>query len=267
MRDDWKKIIEKEMMEDAERIMEEVNSDPSLKDVIAPEEIHEKLFAQIHEYQKQKIFEQLSEEDKELIRLGKMYKKRRKWTKYLILVAAVLVVLGVGTVCIGEGEKIFQVISEMLRGKERTTVDVGETEIITYLDEYEAYEKIEEKYGFSPVKLEYLPDNTSFYEAVFSEDIQSVNMIYVLEDGASIKYIIRPNYRESSFGTIIEDEKTQEYQMIVNNIEITVVEYNIVEKEENKWSVSFVYQDVQYLLRINNMKQKEIEKIISSLGF
>ena len=130
MRDDWKKIIEKEMMEDAERIMEEVNSDPSLKDVIAPEEIHEKLFAQIHEYQKQKIFEQLSEEDKELIRLGKMYKKRRKWTKYLILVAAVLVVLGVGTVCIGEGEKIFQVISEMLRGKERTPVDVGETDLV-----------------------------------------------------------------------------------------------------------------------------------------
>lgn len=267
MRDEWKEIIQEEMMKDAERIMDEVNADPSLKDVIAPEEIHEKLFAQIHEYERQRVFEQLSEEDKELIRLGKVYKKRRKWTKYLILVAAVLAVLGLGTVCIGEGEKVSQIISEMLHGKERKSVDLGETEVIKYLDEYEAYEKIEKEYGFSPVRLRYLPPNTGFCETVFSKDMQYVNIIYGINERTSIIYIIRPNYRESSYGTIIEDEKKQEYQMIVNNVEITVTEYNIMEIEENKWSVCFVYQDVQYLLRINNMEQGNVEKIINNLGF
>ena len=267
MRDEWKEIIQKEMMKDAERIMEEVNADPSLKDVKAPEEIREKLFAQIHEYERQRVFEQLSEEDKELIRLGKVYKKRRKWTKYLILVAAVLAVLGVGTVCIGEGEKIFEGISRIFTGGEQKVINSEEVEPIQYLDEDEAYEKIEKEYGFSPVRLEYLPDDTVFGEAVFSTDMQYVNMIYEINDETSIIYIIRPNYRESSYGTIIEDEKKQEYQMIVNNVEVTVTEYNIAEIAENKWSVCFVYQDIQYLLRINNMEQVKIEKIINNLGF
>ena len=267
MRDEWKEIIQEEMMKDAERIMDEINADLSLKDVIAPEEIHEKLFAQIHEYERQRVFEQLSEEDKELIRLGKVYKKRRKWTKYLILVAAVLAVLGLGTVCIGEGEKVFSFMSRLFSGGDQTVVDSEEVEPIQYLDEDEAYEKIKKEYGFSPVRLEYLPNDTVFGEAVFSTEMQYVNMIYEINDKASVIYIIRPNYRESSYGTIIEDEKKQEYQMNVNNVEITVTEYNIVEIQENKWSVCFVYQDVQYLLRINNMEQAKVEKIINNLGF
>ena len=267
MRDEWKEIIQKEMMKDAERIMEEVNADPSLKDVKAPEEIREKLFAQIHEYERQRVFEQLSEEDKELIRLGKVYKKRRKWTKYLILVAAVLAVLGVGTVCIGEGEKVFGFMSRLFSGGDQPVVDSEEVEPIQYLDEDEAYEKIEKEYGFSPIRLEYLPDNTVFGEAVFSTDMQSVNMVYWINNETSIIYIVRPNYRESSYGTIIEDEKKQEYQMIVNNVEVTVTEYNIEISNEKRWSICFDYQDVQYTLRIMNVEQVEVEKIIDNLGF
>lgn len=267
MRDDWKKIIEKEMMKDAERIMEEVNADPTLKDVKAPEEIHDKLFAQIHEYEKQRVHEQLSEEDRELIRLGKVYKKQRKWTKYLILVAAMLVVLGVGTVCIGEGGNVFGFMSRLFSGGEQTVVDSEDIEPIQYLAEDEAYEKIEEEYGFSPVRLEYLPDNTGFYEAVFSDDMQNVNMVYELENGTSIKYIIRPNYRESSLGIIIEDEKTQEYTCVVNDIEILLTEYNVVETKTNRWTALFVYQEAQYLLITTDMEQEEMEMIVNNLGF
>ena len=92
-------------------------------------------------------------------------------------------------------------------------------------------------------------------------------MIYEKDDKTSIVYIIRPNYRESSFGTIIEDKKIQEYNMSVNDVIINVTEYNIVETGMNKWVVNFEYQDVQYMLRINNMLQEEVEKIINNLGF
>ena len=267
MRDEWSEIIKKAMMEEAERIMEEVNADPSLKDVKAPEELHDKVFAQIREYEERKKLEHLSDEDKELIQLGRVYKRKRKWKKYLILVAAVLVVLAFGTVCIGEDEPLFKRISMMIFGEERTTVDVGETETIVYNEEDKAYADIEKKYGFAPVELEYLPPDTGFYEAVFSEDMQYVNLIYETENENSIIYMIRPNYREASLGTIIEDEKIREYKMYVSNIEIHLVEYNIEDTEENRWSASFVYQDVQYLIRVKDMKQTEIEKIIRNLGF
>lgn len=267
MRDDWKEIIEKEMMEDAERIMEEVNADPTLKDVKAPEEIHDKLFAQIHEYEKQRVFEQLSEEDRELIRLGKVYKKHRKLTKYLILVAAVLVVLAAGTVCIGEGEKIFSVFTTMFAGKERTSVSSENAEPTMYIEEEEVYEEIKKTYGFSPVRLGYLPDNTVFSEAIFSEDMQSVNVVYEINDKTNIIYIIRPNYREASLGIIVEDEKVQEYQMIVRNVGITLTEYNVEETSEKRWMACFEHHGVQYLLRMTHIEQEEVEKIVDYLGF
>ena len=267
MRDEWSEIIKKAMMEEAERIMEEVNADPSLKDVKAPEELHDKVFAQIREYEERKKLEHLSDEDKELIQLGRVYKRKRKWKKYLILVAAVLVVLAFGTVCIGEDENICNAIATMFAGKERTEISSGDVEPTTYIEEEEIYEKIEKTYGFTPVKFGYLPNNTIFHEAVFSEDMQSVNLIYEMNKGNSIIYVIRPNYREASLGSIIEDEKIQEYKMYVSDIEIHLVEYNIQDTEENRWSASFVYQDVQYLIRVKDMKQTEIEKIIRNLGF
>lgn len=267
MRDEWKDLIEKEMMIDAERIMEEINADPAFKDVKAPEELHDRVFAQIREYEEQRLLEQLSDADKELLRLGKVYKRRRKWKKCLILVAAVVGVLTFGTVCIGEDESIFSVMSRIFDGEEETVVDSEDVEPIVCIEEDEAFKEIEEIYGFTPVKLRYLPNNTTFFESVFSEDMQNVHMVYEMNDEIRIIYIIRPNYRESSFGAVIEDEKIREYQMIVENVEITVVEYNIAEKEENKWAVSFAYENVQYLLRINNVSQEEVEKIINNLRF
>ncbi|MBP3462735.1 MAG: hypothetical protein J6J72_03965, partial [Tyzzerella sp.] len=73
MHNEWKEIIEAEMEREAERIMEEVNSDPSLKDVKAPADLRDALFQQIQEYEKQKIYDQLTDEDRELIQLGKCY--------------------------------------------------------------------------------------------------------------------------------------------------------------------------------------------------
>lgn len=266
MREDWKKIIEEEMMKDVESIMEEINSNPAYKDVVAPEEIHDRLFAQIHEYEQQRLYKQLSDEDKELIRLGKVYKKRRKLSKCLILVAAVLVVLGIGTVCIGKDENIFRVISSMFTGGERTLIDSESTELTTCVEEVDVYERIEAEYGFWPVELGYLPLDAKFQEAIFGTEIQYITMIYKTE-GGTIVYTIRPNYRESSNGTIIEEEKLREYSIVVKDVEVNLAEYKTAETGENRWVVRFEYQDVQYMLRITNMEQAEVEKIITNLKF
>ena len=54
MNNEWKELIEAEMEREAERIMEEVNADPALKDVKAPADLRDALFKQIQEYEKQK---------------------------------------------------------------------------------------------------------------------------------------------------------------------------------------------------------------------
>lgn len=267
MHDEWRELIEAEMEREADQIMEEVNSDPALKDAQAPADLHDALFKQIQEYEKQKIYDQLTDEDRELIQLGKCYKKQRKLGRYLVIAMAVVAVLAMGSVSMGEGENIFTIISKKFIGREQTIADSGNNYPSVYNEEGEVREKIEEIYGFVPVGLIYLPKDTAFYEGNLGKDIQGANLIYEMSNGSSLIYIIRPDYRKSSIGTDIEDKKVQEYQMTVNDVEVAVTEYIIEESGTHKWAARFVYEDVLYLLRVTDINQDEMEKIINNLHF
>ena len=263
---DWKTLFDEEERE-IDRVLKEINNDPKFEDVVPPPDIREELSANIHEYQKQYKSDTLSDEEKELIRLGKCYKKRRKVERYVILVAAVVAMLAIGTVSIGENKNILTMLKQKLTGREQTVSDSGSTEPIKYIEENEMYEKIEEEYDFIPIRLIYRPAKTVFVEGFFGKEIQNISMAYEADNGTSILYVISPNYRESSVGSINEDEKIQEYTMSVNQASISVSEYLIEESGQNRWSIHFVYEDVQYWLRITNLEQSEVEKIINNLSF
>ena len=63
------------------------------------------------------------------------------------------------------------------------------------------------------------------------------------------------------------DEKIQEYTIAVCDTDILITEYHIVETGGNRWRIYFEYQEVQYLLSITNMEQREVEKIVNNLCF
>lgn len=265
--EDWKEFIKKEMGKSIDDIMAEIEADPKMKDVKPPEGMYEELMEKIHEHERQTIYEQLSDEDKELIQLGKVYKKKRRFDRFVVILAAMIVGLWLGTVCIGENDNVFKTISTLFTRKERSEINSDDVEPTIFLEEYEVYEKIQEEYDFSPVKLEYLPQKTIFKEAVFCPDIQGVNLYYLTEGKANVIYTIRPNYRESSLATVIEDKKIQEYILVVNGVEITLREYEIRDSGENRWSIYFNYENVQYILRLTDIEQQEVEKIVKDLSF
>ena len=180
---------------------------------------------------------------------------------------AVVFMLAMGNVSMGHGMKIVRVISKIFAGREQTISDSGNTEYIASDGEGEIREKIEEVYGFVPVKLIYLPEDTEFYEGVLGKEIQGANLIYEMKNGSSMIYIIRPDYRENSIGIDIEDKMVQEYQMTVNGVDVMVTEYIIEETGVHKWAARFVYEDVLYLLRVTDIDQKEMEKIVNNLHF
>lgn len=267
MNDEWKEIIGAEWEKEAEEIMAEVNADPAMKDVQAPPELREELYKKIRELEKQKIYDQLTEEDQELIKLGKCYKKQHKYGRYVFAAMAFIAFLTMGNVSVGAGKRISRVITKMFAGREQKITGDQDTDLDVYNEEGEIREKIEEMYGFVPVRLMYLPENTVFYEGTFCTDMQGVNIVYEINEHVSMIYIIRPQYRNNSIGTDIEDKKIQEYQMIVNGVEVGVEEYVIEESGQQKWAVRFVYEDVLYLLRVTDINQNELEKIVSNLHF
>ena len=267
MFDDWKNMLEEEMEREADLIMEEVNSDPSLRDVEAPPGMYEELMEQINEYERQRALERLSDEDKEYMRLGKEYAKRRKNNQILVLAVAVVAALTLGTVSIGENQSIFGFMSRLFGDGEQVVVDSDDIEPIMYVDENELYEDIEKEYGFVSVKLGYLPKDIEFYEATFSKSIQNINIVYESNEHTSLIYIIRPNYRDASFGTDVEDKKLQEYHMKVRDVDVMVTEYYIAKSGKHKWTIHFEYEGVTYMGRMLGMKQQEVEQIVMNLVF
>lgn len=266
----WKKFIQQEMdkeLEEIDGILEEMNNDPKTKDIVAPEEMHEKLIAQIQAGKEQE--QRLSDEEKELIRLGKVYKKRRKWNKALVIAVAAVCAMAVGVTSFGGPERVLEKFERMIgdRKQEYVNSDDERTDEIEVVDETEAYQQIEDKFGFYPVRLDYLPEGVEFEEIVLTESAQNVYLNYEGENQETIIYFIYPNYRTGSVGRDVEDTLLEEYTKEVSENVISVKKYLIEENQTNRYIVEFEYQDVYYVLRLINIEEKEVGKIIENLYF
>ena len=209
-----------------------------------------------------------SAEDKELIRLGRIYKKRKKLHRYLVAVAAIVCVLAFGITSMGGPKKVFEKFNWTLAGREQTNVDSDNEDVVQMDDvkEDEVYEQIEDKYGFYPVKPIYLPEGITLLETNMGDEIQGIHLIYGTIEEAKISCHIRPNYRESSWGKDIEDELLKEEHMTVSDVDIYLKQYR-VDGTTERWLVGFEYNNVSYSMMINGIEESEIEKIVENLIF
>lgn len=266
----WKEFIQREMdkeMEEIEGVLEKINNDPVMREWKAPEGLHDQLFEQIRENQAEKA--RLSDDEKELIRLGMVYKKRRKWNKLLVLAAAVVCALAVGVTSIGGPKKVIEKFGWNIGDREQTNIDTDDERIKEpdVVSEGEAYAKIEDEFGFYPVAFDYLPEGIVFDEIIITEDAQNIYLNYVGDNQETIVYFIYPNYRTSSIGRDVEDKLIDEYEKVVSDTTISIRKYLIEESQSSRYKVSFEYQNVHYFLEINNVQDQEIEKIVENLHF
>lgn len=266
----WKEFLQQEMnkeMEEIDGILEEMDQNPETKDIVAPEAIHEKLLAQIQAGKEQE--ERLSDEEKELIRLGKVYKKRRKWNKVLVLAAAVVCAMALGVTAFGGPERVIEKFGWKIADREQTNVDTDDERVEEpdKVTEAEAYQQIEDEFGFYPVRLDYLPKGVQFEEVKFNTNTQQIQLFYEGTDNVAIIYTLYPNYRTGSVGMDIEDILLHEYRKNVNGNEVCVKEYLIEENQTNRWVITYEYQNVYYFMQMFMVEEIEVEKIIENLYF
>ena len=293
MNNSEKKLTEKELklIEETEAFMEEVYSNPEVADTEPPTVLRGKVFAEIHarEAAKKEEFcaeeklketdsnvekvaveeethaekldteekvsetEKLTAEEKELIRLGRIYKKRKRLQKYVVLAAVLILAMAFGMTSIGGPKKVFERIKYVFSNIDQTNVDSEHEDVVrtSGLDEEEAYREIEEKFGFSPVDLDYLPNGVGFLHADFGEEIA------ILVDGVT---------KLGSLGKDVEDDFVEEYIRENQYTTIYIRKY-VVENEQERWFIQFEYKETFYSLTIVDEYQKEIEKIVENLYF
>lgn len=281
-----KRLLQEDMDKDVEHILAEVDSDPELRDVVAPEEIHDKLFEQIRAYEASKVegdktpcsvaeeaqvTPELSEEQQELIRLGKIYKKKRSRRKYWVIAVAILCAFALGITSFGGAEKVFKELERVLDGRKQTVInndDDGENNFSEEVaSEEEAFQKIEDEFGILAVKLSYLPERMKFVELVIEEDLQLAQLYYENGKGGVLNYRIFTNYRSGSIGTDIEDGLLHEYDKEINGVSLNLKEYEIDGVDINRWNITFEYKNVQYSMYTVGIEESEVQKILENLFF
>lgn len=267
----WKDIdrmSEEEREEEMRKILAQIDAEPDSVNWEPPKDLHDKVLAEIRKREDEKIREQLSEEDRELLRYGQIYKRQLKHQKYWVFVAVLVMTLAVGMTSIGGPERLVQMMTRGLSGREQALIDTddGSVSDTEGWSEEEAYEEIEEKYGLYPVKLIYLPEGVAFREALLWDEVQGIQLLYEKNEKLSIEYFIRPNYQVGSVAVDMEDESLMKYDFKQGNVLIEVEQYRVKENGEIRWEASFVHNKTYYLIVAHDsLQQVEFEQILSSL--
>lgn len=271
MSDEMKRFLQEELKKEADEIMREVEADPNIADLTAPAEIDKKLYEQIRQYNEaqQGLGENLSEEQQELIRLGKIYKKKQKREKYVVLAIAAVTAFAVGITSFGEPEKIFRAFHWNIGDREQTNFDSDDEDIVAakVSEEEEAYQRIKDEFGFDPVRMDYLPPKMKFQESTILGEIQNSYLIYSDADNASVLYYINTNYNTRSFGVDVEDDVVKAYDMEVDGVCVHIQQYQVLDSIYNKSRGVFEYDGIQYFVVGNGLKESEFEKILKNLHF
>ena len=114
------------------------------------------------------------------------------------------------------------------------------------------------------MELVYLPDGIEFTGVDLNTNAQNAYMTYEGKKQETIIYSIYLNYRTGSLGWDVDDVLLEEYEKKINGVLLNVKKYFI---EENRYIIEFEYHNIYYTLRINNIKDREIETIIENLYF
>lgn len=260
---------EMKLIEETESFMKEVYSDPEIANAQIPESLRANVFREIRAKEENQESERvLTEEEQELIYLGKKYKKQLKFRKYMVLAAALVLALAFSITSMGGPEKLWEKVNWMIADREQLNVDSDDEEVKPIIDitEDEMFEQIEDAFGFNPVKIGYTPKGVKYVEGQIDEDIYHAMLLYGNKEETKISYQIRSNYRTSTWGKDIEDEFVQEYELEVEGTTMYMKQY-LVEGNVERWMVSFEYQEVNYSMVISDESQEEVEKIVNDLYF
>lgn len=275
---DLEEIIREELHKEAEetrRIVEASETEELSRD--RKEAIRQNLKEQIDEYKKEKVYEQLSPEDREALELGRQIRRereeaqekkgRKRFGKIALNLAAVLALVSVlGITSVGGPARLVEMMKRAVGEREVVQVDSNEENLkIAEEREEEAYQKIKDAFGVDPVKIIGRPDGLRFSELEIDNTIQIAEMYYQYK-GKTIVYFINASYAETSWGIDVEDEVTDSYQIEKRNIKIELKEYQVANSEEKRYSASYKYGGVEYFL-IGTMEKEDMVVIVKNLHF
>lgn len=277
--------LEQIIRNEYDRLAQEEENDIQADDTIevpegTKESLRAKIDQQIEEMKKERIYAQLSEEDRKALELGrkimaeeeqekteaKVVHKKKRFKMYFGLAAVLILVMAVGITSIGGPERIVRMLKQAVGDREVEKVTSGEDSMtIVEENEEEAYEKIKNIFGTEPVKIFGRPEGMVFNRMEMDEKLQIAEMVYTY-NGETVLYLINASYTDASWGVDVEDEVIDSYNLDVLGRVIEIKHYQIESTKEDRLSARFEERGLEYFL-VGTMKKNEFELIVKNLYF
>ena len=253
---DLEEIIREELHKEAEetrRTVEASETEELSRD--RKEAIRQNLKEQIDEYKKEKVYEQLSPEDREDLELGRQIRRereeaqekkgRKRFGKIALNLAAVLALVSVlGITSVGGPARLVEMMKRAVGAREVVQVDSNEENLkIAEEREEEAYQKIKDAFGVDPVKIIASPEGFEFSELVIDENMQMAELFYQY-NGENTVYFINASYSSASWGMDAEDKVTDTFFIEKKGTRIEIKEYEISESKKTRYSANYKYKGI-----------------------
>ncbi len=275
---DLEEIIREELHKEAEetrRTVEASETEELSRD--RKEAIRQNLKEQIDEYKKEKVYEQLSPEDREALELGRQIRRereeaqekkgRKRFGKIALNLAAVLALVSIlGITSVGGPARLVEMVRTMVGEREVIKVNSDEENLkIAEEREEEAYQKIKDAFGVDPVRIAARPHQMRFAKLDLDQNLQTAE-IYYQYNGENIVYFVNASYTNASWGVDAEDYVTDSYNEERSGQMIKIQEYQIADTELKRYSASYTFNGVEYFL-IGTISKADFELIIENLHF
>lgn len=298
-KDEFKECIAREFEEIAREEEEFLENDTSL---VVPEGTKEAVLARVREQirayemeqdrketgEREEAINQLSEEDREALELGrkmlkagigqndpeepsgkKVRRKKKPLKMYLALATVIVCVLAMGITSMGGPERIVRMMTQNVGDREVDQVDSNHTDkenkVIEGEEEEKAYQEIRDAFGTEVVKVCVCLPEMRFDSMELDKDKQMAD-VYYYYNNKTIAYCINVPYRDGSWGIDFEDPIDKEYSKEIQGCTIEITKYKPNQKGLPRWDARFEYNNIEYLLT-GTMKQQEFEKILKKLIF
>lgn len=295
-KDEFKECIAREFEEIAREEEEFLENDTSL---VVPEGTKEAVLARVREQirayereqtrkeaeEREETINQLSEEDREALELGrkmlkagigqndseepsekKVRRKKKPLKMYLALAAVIVCVLAMGITSMGGPERIVRMMTQDVGDREVEKSSTShKIKMIEGEEEEKAYQEIRDKFDTDVVKICICLPEMRFDSMELDKEKQMADMYYYYNN-KTIAYCINVPYRDGLWGIDFEDAIDEEYSKKIHGCEIEITKYKPNQKGLPRWDARFEYDNTEYLLT-GTMKQQDFEKILNNLFF
>lgn len=269
-----------------------IQNDDSLVPEGKKEAIYEKISAEIKKKEKEKLFSNMSAEDRRALEIGRkileeearraeegneikeektrdevrVVRRKKRGRVYFGIAAALVLAMAMGITSMGGPETIVKMVTQIIGKREVEKVNSSENNlIIEQENEEEAYQKVKEEFNVELVRIVMVSENMKFVDMKYDEMIKTAELNYDYA-GEKMHYLINASFKDESLGVDVEDEIIDKYSLQVQGRTIEIKQYQVDGKKKSRFSANFEEMGLEYFLT-GTMKKSEFELIINNLHF